>query len=118
MTCVKLAKNIPERYVIRPRRSGSYSTVTVDPMARPLHLLTNLGAVSARRLTEAGIADDAALRALGPVAAYRRVKHAFPRQTSLNLLYALEGALTETHWQRIPERRKAQLRREAETGQP
>jgi DNA transformation protein len=83
------------------------------PRNLPLHLLLNLGPVTARRLAEVGIADEQGLRALGVVAAYRRVKHAFPRETSLNLLYALEGALTDTPWLELTEEAKTRLRREA-----
>jgi DNA transformation protein len=84
-------------------------------MNRPLHRLLNLGPVTARRLREVGIADEAALRAMGAAAAYRRVKHAFPRETTMVLLYALHGALTDAHWNRLPADTKARLRRESGT---
>jgi len=42
------------------------------------------------------------LRRLGALAAYRRLKHAFPREVSLTMLYALEGALRGCHWNRLP----------------
>ena len=61
---------------------------------RPLTAPRNIGAVSARRLAAVGIAKEEDLRAVGAVAAYRRVKHSEPRHTSLNLLYALEGSCT------------------------
>ena len=80
---------------------------------RTLSALRNIGAVSARRLSAVGIASERELRAMGAVAAYRRVKHMEPRHTSLNLLYALEGALMGCHWQRVPVEVKARLRREA-----
>ncbi len=84
--------------------------MTVD---RPLTDLRNIGAVSARRLAAVGIASGNDMRAVGAVAAYRRVRHSEPRHTSLNLLYALEGALTVRRWQRLSEPTKARLRREA-----
>ena len=65
---------------------------------RRLDHLLNLGPASATRLREVGIADEAALRRVGAVAAYRRVKHAFPRETTLVLLYALAGALADIPW--------------------
>ena len=77
----------------------------------PVHLLLNLGPVTARRLAQVGIADEAALRKIGAVAAYRRVKHAFPREASLVLLYALEGALTDTPWLELSDQAKSRLRR-------
>ena len=82
----------------------------------PIHLLLNLCAVSARRLRDVGIGDEAALRKLGAVAAYRRVKHAFPRQTSLVLLYALAGALTDTPWLELSPAVKQRLRAAAKAG--
>lgn len=84
-----------------------------DDAARPPTALRNLGPKSARALTEVGVTSEADLRALGAVAAYRRVKHADPRGTSLNMLYALHGALTDTPWQALPEAEKADLRRAA-----
>ena len=76
----------------------------------------NLGPVSARRLAEVGIETEADLRALGAVAAYRRVKHAFPRHVSLNLLYALAAALAGIDWRDLSPDLKAKLKAEAETG--
>ncbi len=71
-------------------------------MKDDLTTLQNIGPVSARQLRDVDIADAAALRALGALAAYRRLKHAFPRQVSLNMLYALEGALRGCPWNRLP----------------
>ena len=80
----------------------------------PIHLLLNLGPVTARRLADVGITDEAALRRHGAVAAYRRVKHEFPRETSLVLLYALEGALSDTPWLELSDKVKSRLRRTVE----
>ena len=60
----------------------------------------NLGPASWRMLQAAGIADLAALRQLGAVAAYAQVKRSGQR-VSLNLLWALEGALSGRHWQQV-----------------
>lgn len=62
--------------------------------------LPNLGPKSQDMLAAAGIADLAELRALGSVAAYARVKAVQP-SASLNLLWALEGALTGARWQDV-----------------
>ncbi len=51
-------------------------------------------------MTAAGVTDVDVLRRLGAVEAYLRVKRTLPG-VSLNLLYALHGALTDTHWARI-----------------
>ena len=80
-----------------------------------LAALRNIGPATARQLVELGIADEAALRRFGPVAAYRRLKFANPRGITLVALYALHGALTDTHWAALPAEVKDALRREAES---
>lgn len=81
--------------------------------ARPLSALRNLGPASARWLAEAGIRTESDLRAFGAVAAYRRVKHMRPREVTLLMLYALEGALRDVPWNALPEDVKARLKRDA-----
>jgi len=56
--------------------------------------LRNLGAKSRYWLAEVGITSAAQLRKVGAPAAYGLVKYHFGAGPSLNLLYALEGALT------------------------
>ncbi|HEV7372466.1 TfoX/Sxy family DNA transformation protein [Arenibaculum sp.] len=80
---------------------------------RPLHLLPNLGPATARRLAEVGVSCEADLRALGAVAAYARLRHAFPRETSLNALWALHGALEGVAWTALDAATRARLEREA-----
>ena len=65
---------------------------------------------SIRQLREVGIEDAATLRKLGALAAYRRLKHAFPREVSLVMLYALEGALRDCHWNHLPPGVKEKLK--------
>jgi hypothetical protein len=84
-----------------------------DAMRDDLTSLKNIGPASARQLREVDIADAAALRKLGAVAAYRRLKHAFPRQVSLLMLYALEGALRDCHWNQLPPGVKERLKCES-----
>lgn len=74
--------------------------------------LRNLGPVTAKRLVAAGIPDATTLRRLGPVQAYARLKHAYPRETSLNALWAIAGALLDLPWNRLPSDLKARLRSE------
>jgi predicted flap endonuclease-1-like 5' DNA nuclease len=62
--------------------------------------LRNLGPVSKRMLAAAGITSVQALRELGAVEAYRRVRSRDPR-ASLNLLWALEGAVSGRPWQDV-----------------
>jgi len=69
-------------------------------MADNLAKLANLGPKSAAMLAGAGIESLEQLRALGAVNAYLAVR----RQqggVSLNLLWALEGALTGRRWQAV-----------------
>ena len=56
----------------------------------------------------AGIASVAELQRIGAVAAFLRVKRA-GLKPSLNLLYALEGALTGTHWARLSDDERGRL---------
>ena len=62
--------------------------------------LRNLGPRSAKMLAKAGIISNKALRALGSVAAFLAVKRA-GCSPSLNLLWALEGALTDRDWKEV-----------------
>ena len=62
--------------------------------------LPNLGPKSQRALASAGITSVAQLRQLGSVAAYAQVKRR-GGAVSLNLLWALEGALTGIGWQDV-----------------
>lgn len=59
--------------------------------------LSNLGPASRQMLIAAGVDSEEKLRAMGSVRAYMAVKRSESR-ASLNLLWALEGALTGKHW--------------------
>lgn len=67
-----------------------------------LEALRNLGPASAGWLREAGIHTREELARLGPVEAYLRVQET-GRRPSLNLLYAIAGALEGCRWDRLPE---------------
>lgn len=75
--------------------------------------LRNVGPKSAAWLRQVGVRTQGDLEALGAVAAFIKVKRAGFRP-SLNLLYALEGALLGCHWQQVPEDRRGVLLTEAE----
>ena len=75
--------------------------------------LRNIGPKSAAWLRQVGLRTPEDLAAAGPVEAFMRVKRA-GFKPSLNLLYALEGALLDCHWQEVPEARRAQLVEQAE----
>ncbi len=70
--------------------------------------LPNLGPKSLEMLAAAGIVSVEQLRALGSVAAYVRVKR-HNASASLNLLWALEGALTNTPWQEVSREHRTSL---------
>lgn len=70
--------------------------------------LRNIGPKSAAWLRQTGIRTQEDLEAIGALAAYVRVKRA-GFKPSLNLLYALEGAILGCHWQEIPSERRNEL---------
>lgn len=76
--------------------------------------MRNIGPKSAAWLRQVGLHTRADLEAAGPVDAYMRVRRAGFRP-SLNLLYALEGALQDCHWQEVPDERRRELVEAAET---
>jgi predicted flap endonuclease-1-like 5' DNA nuclease len=86
------------------RKPAAVARSSTDAIAA----LPNLGAVSARRLAEAGITSIATLRRLGAVEAWRRVRAHWPG-ASLNLLWALEGALTGRGWQEVARTERTRL---------
>jgi hypothetical protein len=82
-------------------------------MAAAAPKLRNIGPKSAAWLRQVGLRTEADIVAVGAVEAYMRVRRAGFKPT-LNLLYALEGALCDCHWQEVPEPRRQQLAQEAE----
>lgn len=77
-------------------------------MTAPLAALPNLGPKSQAMLAGAGITTLDELRRLGSVAAYARVK-ATGANASLNLLWALEGALCGQRWQDVAREHRTSL---------
>ncbi len=65
-----------------------------------LSTLANLGPKSQAMLVAAGITSSTELQTLGAVAAFVQVKRSGAKP-SLNLLWALEGALTGLSWQQV-----------------
>ena len=70
--------------------------------------LRNLGLKSQHMLALAGITTVAQLQELGSVVAFARAKQADAR-VSLNLLWALEGALTGLSWQTVAREHRTSL---------
>jgi DNA transformation protein and related proteins len=81
-------------------------------MTAPLKL-RNIGPKSAAWLRQVGLRTREDLEAAGPVDAFMRVKRA-GFKPSLNMLYALEGALQDCHWQDVPAERRTELVEAAE----
>lgn len=75
--------------------------------------LRNIGPKSAAWLRQVGLRTHEDVAAVGTVEAFMRVKRAGFKPT-LNLLYSIEGALTDRHWQEVPDARRAELVAEAE----
>ena len=75
--------------------------------------LRNIGPKSAAWLRQVGLRSAQDLVAVGAVQAFLKVKRA-GFKPSLNLLYALEGALQDCHWQEVPETRRQALVADAE----
>jgi DNA transformation protein len=74
--------------------------------------LKNLGSASVNILHAVGINSYADLMQLGPVAVYQRIKE-HDIHVSKVMLYALQGALTDTHWNELGPDLKLKLLAEA-----
>lgn len=70
--------------------------------------IKNIGPKSMAWLRQTGIRTQAELEATGSLAAYVRIKRA-GFKPSLNMLYAMEGAILGCHWQEIPAERRSEL---------
>lgn len=77
-------------------------------MSKPLSELPNLGPKSKAMLHAAGITTVLELERIGSVAAYLRVKRS-GSNASLNLLWALEGALTGLPWRVVAKEHRTSL---------
>ncbi len=84
---------------------------------RNIKSLINIGNKIADRLNEIGIFTEEELRHIGAAKAHRSIKANYPDETLpvCYYLYSFEGALTDTHWNEIPNQRKQQLREEVST---
>jgi hypothetical protein len=77
-------------------------------MTAAMPKLRNIGPKSAAWLRQVGLRTPEDLAAAGAVDAYMRVRRA-GFKPGLNLLYAIEGALNDCHWQDVPEARRTEL---------
>jgi DNA transformation protein len=77
-------------------------------------LFPGIGPVTEKRLLAVEVRDLAALRQLGAVDAYRRLKFRFGKHVTLNALYGLEAVILGCDWRDLPPGRKAALKRAVE----
>lgn len=77
-------------------------------MATAAPKMRNIGPKSAAWLRQVGLRTHQDIATAGVIDAFLRVKRAGFRP-SLNLLYALEGAMADCHWQEVPEARRHDL---------
>lgn len=75
--------------------------------------LKNLGMATVNILRAIGITTFSELREIGAVEAYRRIKSRNINVSKV-MLYALQGALMDVHWNDLPPDLKNQLVAEAE----
>ena len=78
-----------------------------------LQHLRNLGKTSAQWLHAVGIHNLSDLKRLGAADAYRAVKARGFRASKV-LLYAIEGALLDVHWNDVPAERKEALNKQVD----
>ncbi|CAH0540546.1 TfoX/Sxy family DNA transformation protein [Vibrio marisflavi] len=71
--------------------------------------LPNLRLATERMLKKAGIESVEALEQRGSVEAFKAIKQSHSSDVSLDLLWALEGAIQGKHWSVIPQARKEEL---------
>ena len=84
----------------------------------PLLRMRNLGPACAAWLEAAGIRSEAEIRRLGSVETFRRVAFSRSGDVSMNLLYALEGAIRGVRWDHLSPEDRAALRAAAEAPPP
>jgi DNA transformation protein len=81
-------------------------------MAKDLLELKNLGNTSIHWLRTIGIHNLEELQQKGAVEAYTEIKRRGIRVSKV-LLYALHGAMTDTHWNDLDEQTKSELVKQA-----
>ena len=82
----------------------------IDPVVTELAALKNLGEKTALWLVDAGVRSRSEMAKLGAIEVCRRMLLA-GHPVSLVAAYAIEGALTDTHWNQIPPQKKLEVQR-------
>ncbi len=91
-----------------PATSSEHTDPDPRPAPATLRALPGLGPKSEAMLRTAGIGSPDELRRLGAARAFVQVQAAGLRP-SLNLLWALEGALTATPWRHVAHTERTRL---------
>lgn len=73
--------------------------------------MLNLGPKSSAWLTAAGIHNREQLEKIGPIEACRRIRAA-GHPVNVLMAYAIEGGLSGTHWNKLPQETRQWLRTE------
>ena len=81
-----------------------------DPVVTELAALKNLGEKTALWLVDAGVRSRSEMAKLGAIEVCKRMLLA-GHPVSLVAAYAIEGALTDTHWNQIPPQKKLEVQR-------
>lgn len=81
-----------------------------DPVVLELAALKNLGEKTAIWLVDAGVRSRSEMAKLGAIEVCRRMLLA-GHPVSLVAAYAIEGALTDTHWNHIPPQKRLEVQR-------
>jgi len=106
-TALALPVRIPhvQKTVVAAKRGRQ---TNADQNGGALLDLPNLGPKSVAMLARAGVTTVKKLRAMGAVRAFVSVRRSSP-QASLNLLWALDGALSNTPWQVVAKEHRTSL---------
>jgi DNA transformation protein len=88
---------------------GKEKKADADAKALAAVPLKGLGTASRILLASAGIDSPRKLARLGAIESFRRVKAMHPKRVSLNLLWALEGALTGRDWREVARYERTRL---------
>jgi DNA transformation protein and related proteins len=74
----------------------------------------NIGLTIEKRLNEIGVFSLADLAQVTPVKAYQKICKQHPEKTFpvCYYLYSLQGALLDLHWNNLPTKLKAELRKQ------
>ncbi len=71
--------------------------------------LKNIGGVSVRWLREVGVDSVERLAEEDVFELWVKIKKLHPKEVSMNLLWALEGAMLDLDWKDLPPKRKKEL---------